>query len=218
MKKLFIYAPSLSYACLLMVVTAWNAAHADPIGVTIEGTISTHFGDTWIQPGFSAGSHFVGHYIFESTTPGNKFATNFGGIPPQRTPYPGALLSFTATSVANTLTSSGSTQNGILIDDNLNNRDDYFVVLSSPESELYIDLRSSNAGLFTSQSLPLTVPPVTSFNVSAFFRIATLGASGGFAYAQGNLDSIVVTPVPEPSTWVLLGGGALLVSFRRKLL
>jgi hypothetical protein len=181
----------------VMVLAGSARTYSAPIAVTFDGTISSHFGDTWIQPGFAIGEHFVGQYVFESTTPGDPNATQFGGIPPGRTPYPGALLSFTATSRGLTLTSSGAIQNGILVDDNVANNDSYFVILNSSDSELYLDLRSSNLNLFTSQALPTVLPTVANFDVSAFFRIRTMGETGGFAWAQGNLDHIAV--LPEPS-------------------
>jgi hypothetical protein len=187
----------------LFLVANQATTFADPITVIFEGTITTQLGNTWTQPGFAVGQRFVGVYVFESTTPGNPSATNFGGIPPDRMPYPGTLLSFTVTSGGNTLTSSGSLQNGILVDWGL--IDSYLVILNSFESELYIDLRSSNQSLFTSPALPTSLPPVAAFDQSAFFRARTIGGEGGFAWAQGNIDRITV--VPEPGTLVLLGSG-----------
>jgi hypothetical protein len=107
--------------------------------------------------------------------------------------YPGALTSFTATSGGNTLTSSGSGCNGILIDNDLYGKDDYFVILDSQTSEVYLDLRSNDLSLFPSTALPSSLPALSSFP-GAFFRVRTMGAGGGYAYAQGRLDSFSVGP------------------------
>lgn len=189
-----------------------STAHAAPITVNFSGTIDSQFGDSWVEVGFNIGDTFTGQYTFESTTLGNQSVTNFGGVPPERMPYPGAILSFTATSNGNTLTSSGDQQNGILIDDNLYGKDNYFVVLSSNlGTELYIELRSTNTNLFASQDLPLSLPDISNFDNSAFFRVRTVGGTGGLAWAQGNLDSIQLASVPLPATlWLFLTGLGLI--------
>jgi hypothetical protein len=197
----------------LIVSVLAGTARAVPVSVTFEGTIGRHDVLPWPGPDFAIGQRFVGQYVFESTTPGNKSATEFGGIPPERTPYPGALLSFTATSGGTTLTSSGAIQNGILIDDNFERMDDYFVVLSSEESELYLDLRSTDTGLFTSQALPLTLPPASAFDKYAFFRVRI----GPGSYAQGDIDRIEVVPEPVALGMIFLAAAPLLRRARRRV-
>ena len=193
---------------LLSILLLPNAISAEQITVTFSGVIDNHvLGLPWTEQGFNIGDDYWGQYVFESTTIGDQATNDFGGVPPERTPYPGAVLSFYATSQGNTLTSTGDIQNGILVDDNLYGRDSYFVVLSSQYSELYIDMRSTNKNLFNNQDLPTTLPDVSNFDDSAFFRVRS--ASG--AYAQGNLTTIQVTVVPEPISSILFitGGGIL---------
>lgn len=178
-----------------------TSAFAVPITVNFSGTIGSHI-NVWKQSGFNIGDRFTGQYVFESTTNGDRSITNIGGIPTQRMPYPDTILSFTVTSQGNTLTSTGDLQNFIGVDDDLYGRDQYFVVLSSIESELYIDLRSSNTNLFTSQDLPLTIPDVSNFDYSAFFRVRV-----GGRYASGTIESIQVASasVPAPPVAWLFG-------------
>lgn len=56
-------------------------------------------------------------------------------------------------------------------------------------------------------------------SVSAF-RIYTLGSTGSAGYEVDNieLNSVLITPVPEPSTWALFGAGVIGLGFvvRRK--
>jgi hypothetical protein len=190
----------------VLALFAPYASRAAPITVTFSGTIDSHTG-TWTETAFQIGDSFSGELVYESTTPGNPFATEFGGIPPERMPYPGAILSFTATSRGETFTSAGETQNGILVDNNLDARDNVFVVLTSSEdpSQLYLDLRSTDTSLFSSQALPNPFPDLEDFDNSAFFRLGLEGPWGGLVFAQGDLDSLVT--IPEPSTALLLAFG-----------
>ncbi|MCP4569922.1 MAG: hypothetical protein GY841_20270 [FCB group bacterium] len=199
---------NLRIALFIAVSMFSTTVLATPITVSFNGTIDSQWGGSMSEAGFNIGDAFTGQYTFESTTVGDPSVTNFGGVPPERMIYPNAILSFTATSLGNTLTSSGNQQNGILIDDNLYNRDDYFVVLSDNWGpEMYIDLRSSNTNLFNLQDLPSTLPHISHFDEYAFFRVRIIGDNGNLIYAQGNLDSIQVSSVPLPATlWILASG------------
>ncbi len=201
---------------------------ASPVMVQFGGTINEHWADQWIEQGFGIGEAFTGQYTFDNATLADPNATQFGGTLPGIMFYPNALLSFTVTSGGKTLTSASEIHNGIIVWNDVPHGpspDAYYVVLDSwpsGPSELYIHLTSTDPLTLTSNLLPSGAPDLGSFNLESFFRVRTLGATGGFAYAYGNLDFLTVqdvppAPVPEPATFVLLGtGGVALGSLRRR--
>jgi hypothetical protein len=195
-------------------------AYAFPITIDFDG---------YIYPGTDPalyknemGEYYFGQYTFESTTSGSQSVTNFGFLPKWRMVYPGAILSFWVNIDGNLYTCDGNGQNGIIIDHGNGTSDDYFVILTSGSGyeQLYIDLRSSNTDLFSKLDLPLLLPDISNFDRSTFFRLMFDGINYWGTLNGEPYPVHPVTPVPIPSTFLLLFTGLswfLLYYYDKKL-
>jgi hypothetical protein len=198
--------------CLFLflgLVVAPTVADAGPITFTFAGTVSQ---DPFLDPAdpfggtIAFGTPFSGSYVFESTTPDGDGSANGG--------------SYTSAGGSLTLTIGGhaflaADLLNISVGNNFSGSDFYTVLAQSTTGldvfDISLLLQDLNATVFGGPLLPTDAPSFSAF------ELATLALSGTIAGNQvqidGQLTSLICsdgcvpgggTPVPEPSTLVLL--------------
>jgi hypothetical protein len=195
------------------------SAAANDITFYFTGSITS---TTGTAP-FARGDTFSGSYTFDSTATDSNAATDVGDYFFTTSPY-GITVAIDGYTIT---TSPGGSPGNFLIEvlNNHSGEDGYTFhsysndVSGSPTftvTDVGFSGNDPTQTLFSSDALPLVPPDLSSFSTQVF------GISGGAATgpdgpdggggwdATGTLDSLTMTPVtsvPEPSGFVLLGGG-----------
>jgi hypothetical protein len=189
----------IAIAALFVVAHAQTPARAELVTFAFAGEATGVYDPVGLldAAGISVGTPFAGFYTFESATPPDA---------PSSGSYPDAITAVSGVVGGEAFFGVAGPNNHILVFDNFPAGLDQYL-LSAPVSFLdytagmAFHLRDPDAGLFSSQALPVVPPSLEGLSLN-FFGVASL--DNNFV-VTGSLTSLSL--VPEPATLVLLAGG-----------
>jgi hypothetical protein len=210
-------------ALLLTTLGFAGMAQAIPITFGFTGTVSQ---DPLLDPAdpfgspITFGTSFMGTYAFESTTPDGDASANSGS-------YTSALGSLTVDIGGNVFTAVDVLNIGVV-----NSGSDFYTVFAQNTSgpgtfDLSLILQDTDGTALTGPALLTDVPLFAAFEIRTFFLDGLF--DGNQVQITGDLTALQCeagcvpgggtgTPIPEPGSLALLGGGlaALGLAYRRK--
>lgn len=189
-----------------VAVTPWFA-YADPITFDFTGTVTQVPIDD-LATGIQSGDAFNGSFTFDSSALDAIAAPTSASYTSN-----GAVFGMTVSVGAVMFSESGFLNIGLL------NTfvDQYTVLASSPGLTLDLLFQDNTGTAFSSDSLPLTPPPLAAFAQRAFDLDET-DIAGNETQADGTISSLTcasgcaTSPVPEPSGGGLLLAGAMVLA------
>jgi hypothetical protein len=211
-------AISLFWSC---VITS-HVSQADIVRLTFSGVTQSSFASNAADPpAYDPGTGYSGYFDLDTSRAdsfaGSQFGIYYGSILAHRLVIGGDVYDFSANAMENQM-AVGNDAPGDLLQPYLNGT-------SSPMGDSVLiwsnqlNLRSSSSSLWATDAIPVTLPPVSSFDELAYMTVyGTRNDVVTYSW-QGTITSASIDPSPVPlpaAAWLLLSGTLWLGAVARK--